>query len=321
MNERVDDPWAEDEAVEFEAGRVLDERFEIRGMLGEGGLGTVYRAHDRSRGRELALKVLVPRYRGRPDREARLLLEGELYARARGVPGLLPYHGCGRLTDLGGCPYLAVGLVLGRSLNMKLAMDGPLSPGVAALAAWQLAEAIRGLHCAGVVHRDVTVQNIFVADEAGEQVLQLIDLSHGALLDPDEDTRLTQVHEVPGTPRYMSPEQARGLAADPAMDVYAFGVVLHEMLTGRNPFAALTVPAFLQSQSAGELPAPLVDCRVYPGVPEPLAELVAACTDHDPSQRPDMNAVVQRLGWILAQTSIEDRRPRPELPARARPAT
>jgi serine/threonine-protein kinase len=253
-------------------------------------MGTVYEAYDRALGREVALKILVARYRGRPEREARFVQEAELGRRALGVRGVVQYVGHGRLHVLQGCPCIVHERVRGRFYNPTL--DGAMAPRRVAMYARLLAEAVRGLHRLGIVHRDVTLRNVLFEDAE----LVLLDLSHATMARPEADGRLTGVLEIPGTPGSMSPEQARGELAEPGMDVYAFGVVLYQLLTGSRPFPGLDRARLIAMQAADALRMPAIE---DPQVPEALRRLVADCTAPR-AARIDMNAVVRRLDEVLS---------------------
>ena len=287
------------EASKLTAGRVLDGRFELGEVLGEGGLGTVVRAFDRTLDREVALKVLVPRYRGRPERESRLLTEAEL-ARAVEHEFVVQCLGSGRLRDLGSCPFAVFERVQGESLNAGLARNGAIPPRAAARVLRRLAEAVQACHRAGVVHRDVTVHNVFLAPDGTPT---LIDFSHAGRVQ-DSKRRATLQGEIPGTPWMMSPEQARGEPAQPSMDVFSLGVLAYEMLTGSNPYCHTEMDRFAELQAKEELPAPTLDTRVHP-VPGPLAALVNACLVLRSEQRISLNEVVRGLGLGLAETSAK----------------
>ena len=286
-------------------GELVDGRFEILGVLGEGGMGYVFRAHDLARGRDVALKLLIPRYLGRPEREERILREAELMLRVGKHPNLVELLDSGRLGPER-WPFLSMELIEGDSLSARLAFGGALPPMVAGRIARRLAGAIQALHHAGIVHRDVTATNVLMP---GEEVV-LIDLSHaGDLSAPQvpvgDAARLTQPHEVPGTHHYMSREQARADPAQPSMDVYAFGVTLVYMLTGMAP-RGFGREAFIAMQRQGLIESPRVDVLVHPEVPAALAELANTCTQQDAQRRPDIDEIVAELDEIIASMAPAD---------------
>lgn len=294
-------------------GEILDERFEIRAVLGEGGMGHVFRVLDHRVGREVALKLIVPRYLGRPERELRFLRELELGQRAARDPHLVEVIDGGRLST--GWPFLVMELVEGKALANRLAL-GPLRVHVAVRMARQVAGAVRTLHRCGVVHRDITPMNVITLRNDAV----LIDLSHAGdasapRLPIGNPGRLTRDHEVPGSHHYMPPEQARAEPAQPAMDVYAFGVTLADMLTGLTA-DNFSREVFIELQSEGKIKPPRIDIRIHTLVPRALAELVEACTALDPAARPTMDEVVAQLDDSLATTSTSAETSAPSMAAR-----
>jgi eukaryotic-like serine/threonine-protein kinase len=278
-------------------GETLDGRFELRAVIGEGGMGSVFRAYDHHGAREVALKLLTPRYLGRPERELRFLREAELGRRAQ-HRHLAQYLDAGRLTHAG-WPFVTMEIIEGKELGRQLAR-GALPLHLAVRVARQIAGAVLALHRVGVVHRDVTPMNVLMyGDEA-----VLIDLSHAGdtaapQLAVGQAGRLTQPHEVPGTHYYMPREQAQAAPAHPAMDVYAFGMTLVEMVTGRAP-AGWDRETFIAMQREGKFTPPRVDVRIHPDVPAELAELAHACTKPEPAERPTMDEIVRRLDEVIA---------------------
>lgn len=283
------------EAVDTVVGRTLDGRFEVKDLLGEGGLGIVYLAHDMELDRDVALKLLIPRYRGRPARESRLLAEAAM-ARSVEHPRVVRCLEWGRVVDLGGCPYASFDVVEGTSLNERLAWGGAFPPLRAAEILRELAVVVHECHAAGVVHRDVSVQNVFLGED---ESITLIDFSHAARLEEARE-RPTLLGEIPGTPWFMSPEQARGEQASPSMDVFALGVVGYELLTGKNPYRNVQADIFAELQGREELRQPKIDCRVFTDVPEPLAEVVNRCLALRASERTSLAGLLEELDAALA---------------------
>ena len=281
--------------------RILDERFEIRGLLGDGGMGHVFRAFDRERGREVALKLIIPRYLGRSEREMRFLRELELSQRVGRHPNLVEVIDGGRLKQ-DGWPFLVMELVGTTDLASRLAL-GALEPLAAAHIARQVADALRAMHRADVVHRDVNATNVTLD---GERAV-LVDLSHaGDAASPrvavGQPGRLTGPHEVPGTHHYMPCEQAWADPPEPPMDIYAFGVTLVHILTGQAP-RGCGREAYIELAREGKINPPRIDVRVHIAVPPALAELAHACTAADPGERPTIEDVVGQLDEVIAMSA------------------
>lgn len=272
-----------------------DGRFWLLGKLGEGGMAGVYLAQDRALGRELALKLLLPRYVGRPEREQRLVDEAGYLTTMRGHPHIIELVDSGRLRD-GGWPWLSTELLHGQTLDLLLVRNKLEAARVINIAA-QVAGALAACHARGVVHRDATPANVFVLDD---DVIKLFDFSHaGNMAGPrvvaGAPGRLTGVNDTPGTLGYMGPEQAAKAPAHPTMDVFGFGVLLFEMITRRNPFSQFCDrDAFILAQRSGQAEMPQLHAWAY-DVPEELAALVRDCTLAPTSDRPTMAEVHRRL--------------------------
>ena len=252
--------------------------FRVLSKLGEGGMGVVYRARDEQLARDVAVKVLTTEHVGDPTARARLLRE------ARSAAALNHPHIC-NVYEVGeddGQAYIAMELVEGRALSDVLAA-GPLSPADVTRYGTQLADALAHAHGRGIVHRDLKSANIVIDTEDRPKILDF------GLAKPFRDTSLeeatrtaatlTEVGVVSGTLAYMAPEQLRGVAADARSDIWALGVVLHEMASGARPFRADTGFA-LSSAILNEAPAPLPS-----SVPVELRAVVARCLEKDPARR------------------------------------
>ncbi len=209
--------------------------FEVIGLLGAGGMGDVYRAHDKRLRRDVAIKVLPPEFSSDPDRQRRFEHEALAVARLN-HPNITAVH------DVGvheGLPYIVMELLEGETLRAKM-NGGALPERKAVDYAVQFVRGLAAAHDAGIVHRDLKPENLFVTRDGGVKILDfgLAKLSdQEAVAGPGAATiTVLGVGPVIGTVAYMSPEQARGLRADHRSDVFTVGVVLHEMLSGVSPF-------------------------------------------------------------------------------------
>ncbi|MEM7154727.1 MAG: serine/threonine-protein kinase [Myxococcota bacterium] len=272
-------------------------RYRLLEHLGEGGLGNVFRAVDPA-GLSVALKVLIPRYRGRPEREQRLLDEQryiEQVGDRRHVVGAIEG---GRLEEWGGWPYLVMEYLPGSSLFARFIRQPSLTVAERIEIALQIAKGLRSIHAAGVIHRDLSPRNVLLVQRGQALTVKIIDFSHAARVVGARNVdhrRLTGAHEVPGTAQYMAPEQARAVSAAPAMDVYALGLVLHEMVTGRAPFAGLDRSTCIDLRSRHALEVAPLDPRVYPDFSREFIDLIAACLQEGWQRRPSSDSVVARL--------------------------
>lgn len=309
---------SDDTAHDLVSGQVVAGRYEIDRPLGEGGMGVVYLAHDRSLGseRRVALKILARRFVGKPARERRFANEARFAGRLVTHTNLATTLDAGRIED--GRPYIAMEYVDGPAINgLRVVTGRTLSPLEACRMARGVADALRVVHQAGLVHRDVTPTNVLMATVGGEWVPKLIDFSHSAAIDGPRlelghPRRLTQPHETPGTPGYMSPEQIDNAYPAPSMDVFAFGVLLWELLAERFAFRQRDrADYFAKQRESPQGPPPLVEQRS--GLPAGLYALIEACTHVDATKRPRATEIVERLDsviWALTrgERATEERR-------------
>jgi Tol biopolymer transport system component len=271
--------------------------YTILTKLGAGGMGVVYRAHDTALGRDVALKILPDGFESNPERIARFRREAQVLA-AMNHPHIAHIHG---LETEDHRQFLVLELVDGKSLD-KLIVRGPIAPEKALEIARQIAEGLEVAHAKGIVHRDLKPANIALTSD-GE--VKILDFGLAKAIEPsesDEPARSTQTPRGPettpgmafGTAAYMSPEQAKGVRVDSRTDVWAFGCVLYEMLTGRRAFdgdsPALTIVAVMTR-------TPNWDALPY-ATPVALRQLLRRCLEKDPRRR------LQAIGD--ARVQIED---------------
>jgi serine/threonine-protein kinase len=254
------------------AGSVVAGRYEIRQTLGRGGMGTVYRAHDRVLDEEVALKILRADVAGSPGMAARFRSEIKLARRVS------HWNVC-RIYEYGedaGLQYISMELVAGETLKQRLSRTGPLPPESAFDVAAQVADGLAAVHKAGIVHRDLKTPNIMVDDKGVVRVMDF-GIARAAAPEAGVDTGY-----VLGSPEYMSPEQARGLPVDFRSDVYSLGVVVFEIFSARVPFRADTPVATLLLHLEREPPLRGADA---PLLPEALVGFLARALAKDPGGR------------------------------------
>ena len=262
-------------------GFVLGERYELGVRIASGGMADVWAGTDNVLQRTVAIKVM------RPDTGHEELFALRFRDEAVHSAGLLHIN-IATLFDYGeddGLAFLVMELVKGEPLSVVLKERGPLDPAEVRSIVGQAALALGVAHEARVVHRDVKPANILVRPDG---LVKLTDFGIARALDAAGHTR---AGEMLGTPDYISPEQAMGEPATGASDLYALGVVAHEMLSGRKPFDKGT-PVATALSHVNEPPPPLPE-----GVPEDLASLVRDCLQKDPADRPvNAREVAARLG-------------------------
>src|SRR5271170_7562536 len=227
--------------------------YEILSPLGAGGMGEVYRARDARLNRDVAIKILPASFSADADRLQRFALECRAAA-ALNHPNILSIFDIG---DVDGAPYVVSELLEGETLRDRL-RNGPLSSRKAIDYAQQIARGLAAAHEKGIVHRDLKPENIFLTNDGRVKILDfgLAKLTHPETGDSSGDAPTQQVGTdagtVMGTVGYMSPEQVRGKPADPRSDIFAFGAILYEMLSGKRAFhgdsAADTMSAILKEE-------------------------------------------------------------------------
>ncbi len=257
--------------------------YEIQSSLGAGGMGEVYRAHDSRLDRTVAIKVLPPSFSANRDRLARFAQEARAAA-ALNHPNILSIFDIG---DDQGAPYVVSELLEGETLRDRL-RSGPLPIRKAIDFALQTARGLATAHEKGIVHRDLKPENLFLTNDGRVKILDfgLAKLTRPETPSDSDEAPTVQAETEPGvvmgTVGYMSPEQVRGKAADPRSDIFAFGAILYEMISGKRAFhgetAADTMSAILKEE-----PAELSETAR--NVPPGLERIVRHCLEKHPTQR------------------------------------
>ena len=254
-------------------GDILADRYLLSDLLGAGGMGEVFFAHDRMLGRDVALKVLREDYAKDAAFVSRFQREA-VSAAALNHPYVVQVYDQGRAED--GRYYIAMEHVPGGNLKDRIDSTGPLEPAEDALLASQGADALGAAHERGIVHRDIKPQNVLL-DTAAEAKVADFGIALAASTDPTSGTNL-----LFGTPSYMSPEQAMGEPVGPRSDLYSVGVVLYEMLTGSVPFEA-EGPLATAMKYVTEPPLPPRKRNAY--VPEGMDAVVMGLLAKKPEDR------------------------------------
>jgi tetratricopeptide (TPR) repeat protein len=260
--------------------------YAVLDLLGSGGMGKVYRARDTRLGREVAIKGLPEEFSRDPARLARFEREARMLA-ALNHPGVAAIYG---LEEADGTQFIVMELVPGDTLSQRISL-GPLALVDALRIGRQIAEALEAAHERGIIHRDLKPANIKVTPEGRVKVLDLglakafdtkeTSSDSDASLSPTLVLEGTQPGVILGTAEYMSPEQARGRAVDKRTDIWAFGCVMYEVLTGRRAFTGETVTDVLAAILTAE-----PDWDALPSdTPQRIRDLLSRCLQKDPARR------------------------------------
>jgi len=259
-------------------------QYEIIGLLGKGGMGEVYRARDTRLGRDVAIKILPEDVARDPERLARFEREAKMLA-SLNHPNIAALYG---LEEMDGRVFLVMELAEGEDLSQRL-KTGPVPVDEAIKLGRQIGEGLEAAHAKGIVHRDLKPANIMVSESGKVKLLdfglarayQADDSSGDPSNSPTITSAMTQHGVILGTAAYMSPEQARGKSVDRQTDIWAFGVVMFEMLTRHRLFHGETV-----SDSVGAILHRDPDWELLPpGTPRPLRRLLRRCLARDRAMR------------------------------------
>ena len=287
--------------------------YEIFALLGSGGMGDVYRGRDPRLGRDVAIKVLPSNASSDPGRLRRFEQEARAAA-SLNHPNIIAVYDVG-VYD--GAPYIVSELLDGETLRAKLA-SAPLPVRTALDYAVQIAHGLAAAHEKGIVHRDLKPDTVFVTNDGR---VKIFDFGLATLIDTEASGQIavlataapaTKPWLVLGTTGYLSPEQVRGALVDRRTDIFALGVVLYEMLTGRHAFARATVPETLTAILRDDIP------DIHSGtsqVPIPLGQVLRRCLDKDPSCRfqstQDLAVALSTVGYTPTTTEAVSSAPSP----------
>jgi serine/threonine protein kinase len=295
--------------------------YEVRGLLGAGGMGEVWRARDTRLGREVAIKVLPGDFLENEERKARFEREARALA-SLNHPGIAAIYSFEEIPGSPGSPgrnLLVMELVNGESLDARIAR-GPLPFEEILSFTWQIADALAAAHGHGVVHRDLKPGNVMISDERRPKILDFglarvsTPPSFLSLHTESMTEALTAQGNMFGTVPYMAPEQLRGEKADARSDLFSFGAMLYEMASGRRAFPGVT-GAEVAASILKEDPPALEGIRT--DLPAAFVRIIGHCLEKDPRQRVQSGADLRHQLSDLA----EELRTRPGAVALAAPPT
>ncbi len=261
-------------SINLEPGADFGPRYRIVSVLGRGGMGAVYKAYDKDLDRIVALKLVRPDLISQ-DTVMQRFKQELLLASKISNKNILRIHDLG---DVNGVKFISMAYVEGEDLHQLLARRGRLDVDQAVALARQLCSALAAAHGEGVVHRDLKPHNILI-DKAGNAYISDFGLARSL---EEGAAAMTNAGELVGTPLYMSPEQVEGQPIDARSDIYAFGLVFYEMLTGQVPFAAASGFKAMYERLKSDPRSPK---ELNPELPNHLVRIVLRCLERDPGRR------------------------------------
>jgi len=274
----------------FAPGHVIADRYEIRARLGAGGMGAVFRAHDRELGEDIALKVLLPERLSDPSMTERFRREVKITRK-------ITHPNVCRIFDLGedkGLRFLTMELVEGKTLRALLA-EGHLEPTRALTLLREIIAGVSAAHAQGVIHRDLKPENVLVRDD-GQAVVADFGLARSAMVENSTATAFA------GTPSYMSPEQLRGEPLDARSDIFSLGIVAYELFAGCSPFGK-GAPATIASAILRDPPRPLEIPELPGDRVRALGEVLSRALAKEPEER---FATATNFGAALEAARVAD---------------
>lgn len=277
-------------------GAVLDRRYRIDAPIARGGMSMVFRGVDTRLGRQVAIKVMDPKFAGDPQFLTRFEFEARAVAGLK-HPSLVEVYDQG--VD-GEYPFLVMELVQGGTLRELLRERGPMPPHAVRAVAEPVLAAIGVAHAAGLVHRDVKPENVLISDGGDVKIADF------GLVRAVAAANTTSASVILGTAAYLSPEQVTSGSADARSDVYAFGILIFELLTGKVPFTGDNSLSVAYQRVENDVPSP---SELISGVPPEFDRLVARATAREPGHRfADATEMVAELRSIAARLNLPDYR-------------
>lgn len=292
-------------AIVFERGQKIGDRLELIELIGEGAMGSVWAARHLRLDADVAVKFIATDHRAkhrervvtRFEREARL-------AASIQSPHTVQIHDHGLTDD--DVPFIVMERLQGRSLGQRLRSGGPLPLHDVVALVEQVGRALASAHERGVVHRDIKPDNIFLVDTPdGSIFAKVLDFGVAKLTEKSDlalgEVATTQAGVILGTPEYMAPEQFEAKELDHRTDIYALGVILYEMATGRKPFVENSIGR-LAVATLTKIPTRPLALADPPNIPYALDALITQCLEKSPDRRPQhMAAIEERLSTILQE--------------------
>ena len=289
-------------------GTLFADKYRIVELLGEGGGGAVYRAVQENMDRHVALKVLSSQLAKHPEMVERFRREAKHVSQLRHPNTITVF-------DFGfhaGLYYIVMELLVGKTLGRCIHEGGAMPVALAVHIVDQILRSLAEAHERGIVHRDLKPDNIFLMELYGEaDFVKVLDFGIAKAIETPEQEQLTAHGSVFGTPSYMSPEQARGMTVTAATDVYAVGLILYEMLTGRVAFTGSTLFAILEMQVNAPLP-PLPSAAAHSAVAGLMDRACAKRAEDRFQDATDFLTALRGQGWMSGGFAAI---PRPSLPA------
>jgi serine/threonine protein kinase len=283
-------------------GQIVDGRYVVRALIGEGGMGRVYEAEHADIGKRVALKILHPVYTRLPEVVARFRREARAASKI-GHPNIVDVTDSGTTVD--GSVYFVMEYLEGIELANVIAREGAMDVARVLDIGTQICRALAAAHNAGIIHRDLKPENVFlIVREGTTDFVKILDfgIAKSAEFEEQRKDKLTHPGMAMGTPEYMAPEQAAGRPADARSDVYAVGAILYEMLTGDPPYEGENFMEILTKKATVE---PVPPRRLRPDLPDAVERVILRALARDPGQRPpSMEAFEYELTKCLAGRGI-----------------